>query len=145
MNNSNKLTGGRVPPSFAVCFLADCPLADKCLRRLVGENMPDNRLFGPAVYPSARTTDGCTMFREAKKVCAAYGFSRLFADVKYNDLKKLRNEVYSLLEGRRNYYRYNSGEILVMPSMQEDIQNLFNKFGYSEKVVFDNYCDVYEF
>ena len=134
-----------MPPSFAVCFLADCPLADKCLRRLVGENMPDNRLFGPAVYPSARTTDGCTMLQEEKKVCAAYGFSRLFADVKYNDLKKLRNEVYSLLGGRRNYYRYNSGEILVMPSMQEDIQNLFNKFGYSEKVVFDNYCDVYEF
>ncbi|MFC2384277.1 MAG: DUF6078 family protein, partial [Hoylesella saccharolytica] len=39
-----------VPACWAVCFINECPMGDRCLRHLAGLHMPKDTRFGLAVY-----------------------------------------------------------------------------------------------
>ena len=61
----------------------------------------------------------------------------------YLYLKTSRMKAY--LGGHGTYYRYNRGEKLLTPEQQEWILRLFTRYGYSENLSFEGYCDVMDF
>lgn len=134
-----------IPPSFVVCFNSGCPKAEECLRRLAGDHLPQKRKFGPAIYPTMEVGDnGCRLFMTGKTKLMAWGFAKLFEDVKIKDGTKLRDAMKTYLGGRSNYYRYNSGEHRLTPEQQTWILHLFHKKGY-DGLEFEHYVHAYDF
>lgn len=145
METDTALTPGQVPPSFCLCFQADCPRAGECIRFLAGKHAGEERTCGPAVYPAARRGSGCTCYKRTRLIRAAYGFNALFAEVKKKDDTPLRNRIKAYLGGHTTYYRYHHGERLLTPEQQEWITDLFRRHGYEGDLKFDAYRDVYDF
>ena len=85
MTNAPALTPEQIPPSYARCFQADCPNADTCARFLAGKYIPTGKVWGDAVYPTARQGNTCTMYKQTRVIRAAYGFKAIFAEVKQKD------------------------------------------------------------
>lgn len=135
----------QIPPSFHVCFLADCPRADDCIRHLAGLHTAEGVTLGPAVYPSALTADGCHHFKQTRIMHGAWGFNALFADIKQKHSSLLRRQIETYLGGHGTYYRYHNGERLLTPEQQEWIISLFREYGYDEDLHFDGYRDAYDF
>ena len=141
MNNINN-----IPSSFAVCYLANCPRKDKCLRYLALQGVLSKKTIAYTVLPSALHDDGtCVHYRESIPVIMAYGFKGLFANVKKADVAPLRVEVMNSLGSHGSYYRYNKGEKYLTPSQQEAVLNIFRKYGYTSNLQFDGYVTTYDF
>lgn len=136
---------GQIPPSFCRCFQGDCPQAGTCARFLAGRYLREGQVCGPAVYPAARTGGACTMYRQARVIRAAYGFTALFAEVKQKDSTPLRGRIKAYLGGNTTYYRYHHGEKLLSPEQQEWILGLFRRKGYTEGLRFDGYRELHDF
>lgn len=134
-----------VPPTWAVCFIADCPLAAGCLKHFAGEHIPADRHFGSAVYSTALENGKCTEFKQMRIMHGAWGFNTIFAEVKRKDNTPLRDAIKNFLGGHGTYYRYHHGEHLLTPEQQEWIVNLFRSNGYADNLVFDHYQDAYDF
>ena len=135
-----------IPSSFAVCYLANCPRKDKCLRYLVLQGVLSKKTIAYTVLPSALHDDGaCVHYRESIPVIMAYGFKGLFANVKKADVAPLRVEVMNSLGSHGSYYRYNKGEKYLTPSQQEAVLNIFRKYGYTSNLQFDGYVTTYDF
>ena len=75
----------------------------------------------------------------------AWGFNKLFAEVKSKDEASLRLEMKTYLGGNGTYSRYKLGRRLLTPQQQEYIINLFRARGYSDGLEFDHYVDTYDF
>ena len=101
MTNAPALTPEQIPPSYARCFQADCPNADTCARFLAGKYIPTGKVWGDAVYPTARQGNTCTMYKQTRVIRAAYGFKALFAEVKQKDDTPLRNRIKAATASRR--------------------------------------------
>ena len=145
MANTPVLTADQIPPSFARCFQGDCPMADTCLHFLAGQHIPEGLTCGEAIYPTARRGGDCKHYKRTRVICAAYGFTALFAEVRQKDSAALRNRVKEYLGGHGTYYRYLHGERPLMPEQQEWILNLFRRNGYTENLRFDGYREIYDF
>ena len=139
------LTAAAVPPLFARCFMADCPLADSCARHLAGLYLPEDTCMGIAVFPNARQGDSCKAYKPTRTIRGAYGFTALFDNVKERDGAPLRRAIKKLLGGNGTYDRYHHGPQLLTPQQQEAIMALFRKRGYTEPLHFDVYRDVVDF
>lgn len=134
-----------VPPMWMLCFCDECSRHADCLRYIVGLQVPDNVLWGPAIYPSAYRSGRCKYFKEIRKINAAYGFNPLFKEIKFKHSKLLRDKLKEYLGSHGAYYRYNRGERLLTPEQQEWIIRLFASYGYTEKLAFEHYKEVLDF
>lgn len=134
-----------VPACWAVCFINECPIVDRCLRHLAGLHMPKDTRFGLAVYPTALVGGQCSEFKQIRIVHAAYGFNALFTEVKQKHAAYLRQTIKNFLGGNGSYYRYHHGQLLLMPEQQQWILDLFRELGYTDSLVFDGYKDIYDF
>ena len=134
-----------VPPSYPVCFNTDCTKGGECLRRLAAQHVPQKRLFGPSVYPSTWADGNCPLFETDEPQRMAWGFTRLFAEVKRKDDADLRKVIKRYLGGNGNYYRYHHGERLLSPTQQEWILDLFRRYGYTEDLGFEGYVLSFNF
>lgn len=135
----------QLPSSWMFCFRDECPKAEECILHLSGKFIPKDMEWGRAIFPTAVKANGCSHFKKIRKIHAAYGFKKLFEEVKRKDDKPLRDRMKEYLGSQKTYYRYNSGERLLTPEQQQWIISLFNKFGYTENLEFDHYCYVYDF
>lgn len=134
-----------VPPSFALCFKADCPRAAECLRFKTAGFLPAKHQMGPAIYPNITVGEkGCRYFHPSKPKVMAWGLSSMFYDVRSFHVADLRAAVKNYLGGHTNYYRYNRGEYLLSPEQQKQILKIFKKNGY-EDVDFEHYVTTYDF
>lgn len=133
-------------PVYQLCFLSGCPRKAECLRFMAGEHLPEQKLHGPAIYPTA-LQDGreCPFFQEKQTKHMAWGFETLFQDTRRRDESRLRTAMKKYLGGHGTYYCYNRGERLLTPEQQEWILDLFRKAGYEQNLRFDHYADVYDF
>lgn len=143
MEKYNDLTFEMLPASWIFCFLDECPQAEECLRRISSRTIPGDMSFGRAIYPTVLQHGHCEYFKSAEKMQCAYGFKTLFREVKIRDEGSLRDELKNYLGSRAAYYRYHNGERLLTPVQQQWIINLFKRFGYTENLRFDHYCEVY--
>lgn len=145
MDTRISLTFDQIPPMFSLCFQGDCPKSDTCIRFLAGSCLPGDRVCGQAVYPTARQGNTCKMYKKARIIHAACGFTALFAEVKQKDSSTLRNRIRAYLGGKTTYYRFHHGERMLTPEQQKWIINLFHRYGYTGDLHFDAYRDIYDF
>ena len=135
----------KVAPAWRYCFCSECERHDDCLRYHTGLHLPEDKLWGNAVFPTACKNSDCKFFKEIRAVRLAYGFTSAFMDVKNKDVTHLRTDIFALLGGRATYYRYHRGEYKLLPEQQEAIAAIFAKYGYTEDLNFDHYCEVLDF
>ena len=62
-----------IPWEYALCFNSECENKDKCMHYQARLLMPEDRYYGPAVYPTAWENGECRCFREKKLVKKAWG------------------------------------------------------------------------
>ena len=135
----------QVPDGWTLCFLADCPRREECMRYQVAQLAPEKMTKGSCVMPVVLKRDSCPHFMPVHIVRAAAGFTQIFKDVKERHHAEMRQKIANHLGGGGTYYRYRNGSKLLMPEQQQWIRNLFKQYGYQEEIDFDDYRNVYRF
>ena len=131
---------------YIVCFAAQCPLKEQCLRWKVGEQMPTDRNFCQCINPHYQDvgTAQCPHFRKAEKVIFAKGMLHVFNDMMPKKVEAYVREQFLARHCRTYYYEYRNGERLIPPSVQEEIRQYFREAGWHDEIVFDGYEEDYE-
>jgi len=129
----------KLPAYWYYCFNGQCPLCSDCIRFITGQYVDDGDDHGLAVFPNALRDGKCRHFKQARFVNLAWGFSKLFDDVKYRDASRLRAFIKAYLGGHNAYYRYANGKHKLTPEQQEGVRNIFRRNGYTENLEFDHY------
>lgn len=131
---------------YTVCFAAQCPLKDRCLRWKVGQQMPDTKSSYHCVNPHYQdvATEHCPLFRQSEKVQFAQGMMHIFnADMPRRVEPYVRSNLIAS-HCKTYYYEYRNGERLISPAIQEEIRDLFREAGWNQEVHFDSYVEDYE-
>ena len=131
---------------YTVCFAAQCPLKDRCLRWKVGQQMPDTKSSYHCVNPHYQdvATEHCPLFRQSEKVQFAQGMMHIFnADMPRRVEPYVRSH-FIASHCKTYYYEYRNGERLISPAIQEKIRDLFREAGWNQEVHFDSYVEDYE-
>jgi len=131
---------------YTVCFAAQCPLKDRCLRWKVGQQMPDTKSSYHCVNPHYQgvATEHCPLFRQWEKVQFAQGMMHIFnADMPRRVEPYVRSH-FIASHCKTYYYEYRNGERLISPAIQEEIRDLFREAGWNQEVHFDSYVEDYE-
>ena len=131
---------------YTVCFAAQCPLKDRCLRWKVGQQMPDTKSSYHCVNPHYQdvATEHCPLFRQSEKVQFAQGMLHIFnADMPRRVEPYVRSH-FIASHCKTYYYEYRNGERLISPAIQEEIRDLFREAGWNQEVHFDGYVEDYE-
>lgn len=143
--SQSDVSGLAVPYAWIYCFNGQCPKSGSCLRFLTGQAVSDDVTSGQAVFPNAVNDGDCRYYHQARKIKAAWGFSKLFDSVKAADEKLLRAGMVRILKGNTNYYRYHHGKKQLTPEQQEAIKRLFAQYGYDTNLKFDGYSEIVDF
>ena len=131
---------------YTVCFAAQCPLKERCLRWKVGQQMPDTKSSYHCVNPHYQdvATEHCPLFRQWEKVQFAQGMMHIFnADMPRRVEPYVRSH-FIASHCKTYYYEYRNGERLISPAIQEEIRDLFREAGWNQEVHFDGYVEDYE-
>lgn len=134
-----------VKPSWSLCFNEKCPRHTTCMRYFVGKQVPSDRTEGLTIYPNALQAGACSSFVEKRIERFAWGFRKLFPQVKRVHYATLRDSMKAYLGGHSNYYRYMRGEYMLNPKQQQWILELFGQYGYTENLLFEHYVYSYVF
>lgn len=135
---------GEVPSIITYCFTELCPMKNNCIHYLASLYKNDDTKRGHAIFPNALKDGKCEFFAPLRIVKMAWGFDRLFADVKVKDAPLLRSEMRSYLGSKGQYYRYKLGQLKLVPEQQEYIKQLFARFGYKD-VDFEHFAEEIDF
>ena len=146
MMNEKEIFKEKAVSGYTVCFAAQCPLKDRCLRWKVGQQMPDTKSSYHCVNPHYQdvATEHCPLFRQSEKVQFAQGMMHIFnANMPRRVEPYVRSNLISS-HCKTYYYEYRNGERLIPPAIQEEIRDLFREAGWNEEVHFDSYVEDYE-
>ena len=84
---------GNVPSLITYCFTEPCPMKDKCIHYLSGLYKNEKTDRGGAIFPNALKNGNCKYFAPLRVVKMAWGFDKLFAEIKVKDAPALRAEM----------------------------------------------------
>ena len=142
---SMKYNQEEIPKSWKYCFNGGCPRRHECLRFQTGLELPDEQLFGSAIFPTALKDGDCAFFRRDEKVRLATGFvipgNRRMSDI----FVALRRQVSNYLGHGGTYYLYRNGQRWLTPEQQAAIAHIVRVNGYDDEVVFAEYKEDYNF
>lgn len=145
--NDPKFVNSLVNYSWMYCFNADCPRTAECIRFISVKFKPDDVTAGNAVFPDANLHGPCTHFKRVRQFKAAWGLTHLYDQVRHSDVHTLKFAVMDIVGNRTTYYRVHRGERHLTPEQQEQVKQLFAKYGYEEPT-YDHYAQeigfVYE-
>ena len=144
--NEQEIFKEKAVSGYTVCFAAQCPLKDRCLRWKVGRQMPDTKSSYHCVNPHYQdvATEHCPLFRQSEKVQFAQGMMHIFnADMPRRVEPYVRSNLIAS-HCKTYYYEYRNGERLISPAIQEEIRDLFREAGWNQEVHFDSYVEDYE-
>ena len=133
------------PPTWDICFNEHCPHKDTCMHYFAGQHLPADRMTGFAIYPNALQNGKCRFYVKKRVIRAAWGFRKLFLNVKHVDDTPIRREIQQYLGSRPTCYRYMNGQLTLTPGQQAGIIDIFREYGYTEELNFDNYIDRYAY
>lgn len=135
----------QIPVSWRFCFNGNCPMRGECLRFQAGLEIPENRPWGNAIFPSALKDGHCDYFRKDEKVTLATGFC-IAGNPRIGDaFVRMRKRLKEYLGGHGTYYLYRNGKKWLSPSQQADIREIFRKAGYKEEIEFGATKETYDF
>lgn len=131
---------------YCVCYAADCPLRDGCLRWLVGQQMPATVDTYHCVNPRSEgvATERCRHYRNSQKVRFAQGMTHIFTDDMPRSLESAVRLGVIGQSCRTYYFEYRNGKRLIPPAMQDTIRQLFRNNGWAGEVNFDHYIEDYD-
>ena len=144
--NEKEIFKEKAVSGYTVCFAAQCPLKDRCLRWKVGQQMPDTKSSYHCVNPHYQdvATAHCPLYRQSEKVQFAQGMMHIFnADMPRRVEPYVRSH-FIASHCKTYYYEYRNGERLISPAIQEEIRELFREAGWNQEVHFDGYVEDYE-
>lgn len=127
-----------IPKNWLYCFTNDCGRRDTCVRYLAGQATNNPRTSGHAVFPKANAEGKCPYFKQMRTIRTAWGFGRLFDNVRVADAPLLRQQMRELLGGNGTYYRYHHGTLRLTPEQQAKVRRMFAHLGYNN-IAFENY------
>lgn len=134
----------QVSAGWKFCFNNQCPMHGECLRFQAAQEMPEDREWGSAVFPTALKNGQCKFFRKNEKVILATGF--VTSNPALNDMfVKLRRQLTTYLGGNGTYYLYRNGKKWLSPTQQKGIQEIFRKAGFRDEVTFKEQKEDYNF
>ena len=122
------------PLGYLNCLSDDCPLAEKCLRRISAEYSKENDEFFRVVNHRLFDKDNCKYYVEDKKVDMAYGMTKSFENVMAKDISQIRKRLQNYF-GHTEYFRRRNASKPITPSEQVFIRKVFADFGY--EIAFD--------
>ena len=135
----------QVPAGYVYCFNDGCAKHEECLRWIVAQQIDQKMTMAQTVLPTVLGRSRCPHYRKAELKRMAWGFDKLFAEVKSKDEAVLRETIKAYLGGNGTYSRYKLGRRLLTPAQQDHIIGLFRARGYSEELEFDHYTTAYDF
>ena len=106
---------GNVPSIITYCFTEPCPMKDKCIHYLSALYDKDKKDRGEAIFPNALKDGKCKYFAPLRVVKMAWGFDKLFAEIKVKDAPALRAKMREYLGSKGQYYRYKLGKLKLLP------------------------------
>lgn len=129
-----------MPRDYAVCWHANCPMAENCLRHLANGHLPKGKLATKSVnLNNVNPMSGsCPMYRPAEMVRLAFGMRHIYDAVRVGDKEMLYHHIWVAL-GNSMYYRYRNGLCPITPKVQVLIETEFRKMGYTDPVRYDRY------
>ena len=133
----------QVPHGWALCYVEACKHREECMRYQMCLKAPKGTTRANCVLPTVLLEADCPHFHPIRKIRMARGFRRLFDEVKAKHRTVMRAQLATYLGSGGTYYRYRNGENPLSPEQQAWIERLFRRYGYTEKVVFDQYEEVY--
>ena len=123
---------GNVPSNITYCFTEPCPMKNKCIHYLSGLYKNEKTDRGDAIFPNALKNGNCKYFAPLRVVKMAWGFDKLFAEMR------------DYLGSKGQYYRYKLGQLKLLPEQQACIKQLFAGYGYKD-VEFDHFSEEIDF
>jgi len=135
---------GNEPTNLTYCFTEPCPMKDECIHYLFSLYKRDDVKRGDAIFPNALKDGKCPYFTVLRVVKMAWGFEKLFAEVKVKDAPILRSKMRNFFGSKGQYYRYKLGQLKLLPEQQEFIKQLFAQFGYND-VEFEHFSEEIDF
>ena len=117
------------PFNYLNCLNDECPLAEKCMRRISARYSEENDNVFMVLNHRMLDTDNCKYYVENKKSDIAYGMKGSFEDVKAKDIAQIRKRLYNYF-GQTEYFRRRNAKKLITPKEQEYIRSVFAQFGY---------------
>ena len=131
---------------YTVCFADQCPMKERCLHWLVGQQMPADKCFYYCVNPRFQGvgTPDCPHFRPSDKVTFAKGMLHIFNDDMPKKVKSYVRQRLISKHCRTYYYEFRKGERLIPPAVQAEIRQYFREAGWNEEIKFDGYVEDYE-
>lgn len=127
---------------WSYCFNEHCPKHEECIRFIAGKFVDDAQDYGACVFPNACANGRkCRHFKQARIVTFAWGFKKLFYNVKQRDAALLRLRLKMFLGSHGTYYNYANGRYKLTPEQQQGVLDIFRKKGYTEDLEFDHYVE----
>ena len=126
---------GNLPSHITYCFLDHCQQKDDCIHYQCALYKPVGVTKGTTVFPDALRSESCAYFAPLRIVRMAWGFDRLFTDVKVKDAPALRAAMKACLGSKGQYYRYKLGQLKLLPEQQDAIRQIFAAQGYGHVAV----------
>lgn len=142
------------PTGYVVCTVAEggCPLSATCLRSKIHH---ESNAATNAKRSSLRVvnlwnetlktgTNACAMYRTATQRRFARGFTSLFDAIPQALFEQIKAEVEQVFSSRRIFYYCRKGERLTSPEEQQQIADIFQKYGFGSAPRFDDYVETYD-
>lgn len=132
----------KIRKGWMICQQGECPKSEECLRRIIGQDVPDSIMTAHVVMGGAWKGQECRFFKPFRYIRAAKGMKNIYKDVRKDDYTQMRETIIRHLGGNGTYYRYRDGRKLLSPEQQEWISGYFRRMGYTGEVQFDEYVEV---
>ncbi len=133
----------KIRNSKTLCLNSQCPQAPTCRRYQYAQSIPQDKtsfsVFNPAYLAQFANLSECPHYWSTDLVHYAQGFTKILQQLPVKVVDSFRITLISRY-GRKNYYRYRKGDLLLPPSEQEYITNLVHQLTNSNlPVEFDGY------
>ena len=145
MSMKEKLDFSEVPYQYSMCLNRQYPKADRCLRQLAEQSIPEKVEHWTIISPKRLTTTkgDCPYYRSNIKASYAKGFIGILESLPH---KQMENVIIHLMSffSRRTYYRVRKGERLLSPAEQQQVLNVLKYCGVLQPPKFDEYIEAYD-
>ena len=144
--NVNMIDFSKIPIWWPLCPGYDCPRSGECLRHQAFCQAPEDVTQWVCILPQASVggTRGC--FQSGDKVRMARGFRALVSKMSSRDMRhNVRMSLTRYFGSKGSYYRYKDGERLMNPKQQQEVHDIFRRYGFEDDIVFDEYIETYDY